>query len=1020
MPKPLFIILLLLGLTIQTNLAHAQQMQPYKPMTESEWNEAKKGLSEQLLLTVDKITKIQAIIPKYTFNNKLSSAYANQEFILEDLKKYSDTSSLKNLLNHPNKMVRCYAAIITLLYPKIDFTKVIVSHIHDTAFVISPNLNNPIDSTKIRVGDFMIQAMLGYSTYSQFSYNAYESYKKFKTAIPYLITQKNYLGYTFYAYQHALIKNENVQLIIQKAITENNNLALAALANIPLERYQIAQVEIDNLRKIYQDLNDSAIISIFNFLIISTSTFWLSEELRPDDFQNERAKEHYQITAYKSQVKTVANQDTLSSKLKTYCSRQNLIELLNHADKRIQCCAYLLLVKRGDFSPIKTIEEKINEKPVYLVLGNAGLLAPLHKIQIKQYVTWALKHLDQTSKNSLDSFILSYPYDFSFLSSFLPNVSPLQNIKEKIQEQANSTDPIVRYNAILKLAEYQNLSDSGYFITYNKKSRPTNQINYSLNLNAIQKFRHPYFFPYAKRLFNDNLKQNNPSNFQIAFIYPDSIFLPQLKKQFTEEYNKKINPERVWESNLRNYLDCMLGYANTPYLNKAKEIVAISFQYNSEDTLKRHKVLEAISWATFHLTRIYLFDNNHEFNTYGSLEYDTLFKLFYDKKEIEKILWDLWEKQNLITHYEYEYLKRVDKDRCLKLAQQTLKHIFTNTLYFSNEIDFFNDDPNHEVYPNYLALEIAKEKPPLYNELLPIIKTQLQLDLQKQNKLYKPMNLLILCSGTPLHKEAQNIAEIAYKNDLQDTIKYNGIINFYNNELERSNTAWYLPSHNFYSINEIGRNHDSTVLFFYNKQELDSIAMWLWEKEDIYTPAKGFSYDRKNNKHKLPYALQTILNLLNDTSNKYINRTIFLKNKRGAMDGYSYYHLLSEVENNYADTLLQFLDNELKTTLQGLYCIKLIDDNPFWGSYRYLDKLVSKLQHESDLETATLLVYLLNSANQYRKNPNRQLIKDAYKNNKHFKYNINAQIAFKRAFSTKAYTIKSRYHKRFIKYKHPI
>lgn len=1014
MPKLLYILLLIFGITSQATVTHAQQVQPYKPMTASEWNEAKKGFSEQLLLTVDKITKTQVIIPKYTFNDKLSSAYANQEFILEDLKKYSDTSSLKTLLNHPNKMVRCYAAIITLLYPKIDFTEVIVSHIHDTAFVNSPNLNNPTDSTKIRVGDFMIQAMLGYSTYSQFSYNSYGSYKKFNTAIPYLITQKNYLDFTYYAYQHTLIKNENVRLIIRKAITENNNLALAALANIPLERYQIAQIEINNLRKIYHSLNDSAIISIFNFLSISTSLFWLSEELRPDDFQNERAKEHYQVTAYKSQVKTIANQDTLSCRLKTYCSRQNLIELLNHSDKRIQCCAYLLLVKQGDFNPTKTIEEKINEKPVYLVLGNAELIAPLHKIQIKQYVTWGLKHLDQPAKNSLDSFILHYPYNFNFLLNSITEVLPLPGNREKILELTNSEDPKEKYMATLKLAEFQNLSDSGYFITYNKKLRP-NQINYSLNLDAIQKFRHPYFFPYAKRLFNDNPKHNNPSNFQIAFIYPDSTFLPQLKKQFIEEVNRKINTE-IPETQLKTYLDYLLSYAKTPYLNKAKEIVAISFQYNNEDTLKRYQALEAIAWATFHLTRIYLFDKNHEFNTYGSLEHDTLFKLFYNKREIENILWDLWEKHNLITHYEYEYLKRVDKDRCLKLAQQTLKHIFTNTLYFSNEIDFFYVDPNHDVYPNYLALEIVKEKPALYNELLPIIKTQLKSDLQKQNKLYKPMNLLILCSGTPLHKEAQKIAEIAYKNDLQDTIKYNGVINFYNNELERSNTAWYLPSDNFNSLNEIGRNHDSTVLIFYNKQELDSIAMWLWQNEDIImseNPLLNYKTDDK----KIKYALQTVSNIMLDSTNKFLNRELFHLNN----PTYSYLNgtrrLFHEVASDYPDSLMHLLKMDLHLILKGIYYTTFNEYTSDINSPPYLDLLIHKLNNDQDLETAILLTYILNSTNRNQKNLNRPVIEEAYKTNQYFRNNNQVQKAFSKAFNTKNFKTTSEYHKRLLDYK---
>lgn len=41
MSKLRYILLLIFGITSQATVTRAQQVQPYKPMTESEWNEAK-------------------------------------------------------------------------------------------------------------------------------------------------------------------------------------------------------------------------------------------------------------------------------------------------------------------------------------------------------------------------------------------------------------------------------------------------------------------------------------------------------------------------------------------------------------------------------------------------------------------------------------------------------------------------------------------------------------------------------------------------------------------------------------------------------------------------------------------------------------------------------------------------------------------------------------------------------------------------------------------------------------------
>lgn len=62
MSKLRYILLLIFGITSQVNIARAQQVQPYKPMTASEWNEAKKGFSDSLLQVIGDITKRESLI----------------------------------------------------------------------------------------------------------------------------------------------------------------------------------------------------------------------------------------------------------------------------------------------------------------------------------------------------------------------------------------------------------------------------------------------------------------------------------------------------------------------------------------------------------------------------------------------------------------------------------------------------------------------------------------------------------------------------------------------------------------------------------------------------------------------------------------------------------------------------------------------------------------------------------------------------------------------------------------------
>lgn len=387
MSKLSYILLLILGLIIQANVARAQQqmnmirhtqqvLPPYQPMNESEWNEAKKEISDSTLKVVDKICAQKMIILSLVSRdsarqNELYSLYDKQRDLAKELKEIAHTSEIKLLGNHPNGIVRYYAVSLLMSQSITARYATLYKHLNDTEYIPidnDPEFSVSIDSTKARVCDLLYECLDGYYNFTYLSclYNnidedspnyKIQQHELFVQLTNDLIRTPNFLYTTYNAfdvYYYELFmysKADSLKYLtdtklvkeyrelVHQAIHENNNAALAYISKT--HHYMIGYTDFVGLREIYKNLNDTIIVAIFEYLDDQNagSYGWITKE----DCCYEISQENL---SYVNKM-----QDRLIALIKKHCTIDDLKKLLYHPHFRIQSCVFNILLEDNSFAP---------------------------------------------------------------------------------------------------------------------------------------------------------------------------------------------------------------------------------------------------------------------------------------------------------------------------------------------------------------------------------------------------------------------------------------------------------------------------------------------------------------------------------------------------------------------------------------------------------------------------------------------------------------------------------------------
>lgn len=1021
MPKLLFIILLLIGLISQVNVARAQQqsnitrhtqqvLPPYQPMNESEWNEVKKEISDSTLKLVDKICAQKMIVLSLISRDsvkerELDLLYAKQRNLAKGLKEIANTSEIKLLGNHPNGIVRYYAVSLLMSQSITARYANLYKHLNDTEYI--PIDNDPfsyvsIDSTKARVGDLLYQCynvdinptgyFYLYDNNDEYSPNyKIQQHELFFQVTNDLIRTPNFLYTTYHAidiYYYELFwysKADSLKYLtdtrlvkeykelVHQAIHKNNDAALAYISKT--HHYMIGYTDFVGLREMYKNLNDTVIVAIFEYLDDQNAgTYgWLSKEDDWYDWYHSTQKNHSYVHKM---------QDRLIAIIKKHCTVDDLKKLLHHPYFSIQSCVFNILLEDKSFDPIKHLKSIIK-----LANNQNSFQYPDIYSRIYSFAKWSSQKLKYPKKAELDSLIFYAPFYIYGFEEVIEKIPPTPYYRARILELAKEDRYRVKEEAILKLAEYQNLADTSFFIVH-KKHVKKGELDFVLNVSAIQKFRHPYFLLYVKKMFHYYLKEDLRILIDLIYLYPDPYFLPYLKSELLKRVKKNE------ADNITRLLDILLCYARTPHCNQAKAIAAIVYQYNQKGVTNKEAILVFKEWGFNFLTNKYAYRRVGSLISIENSEFNTLFQIFYDKQEFENITWSLWAKNNIVTYNEYGYFKNKNKERCLKLAQQTLVNVLIDrNISSSKNLYQTTDERKNPLIA--IALDLSNENNGLPPEFLPIIKNKLNINLSKQHEIDFPLNLLIFYTGTPQHNQAKKIAELAYHNNLPDPTKFSGIIKFINRCTSLNKLNIKMDIVDVYYNHEVKNDKriDSLFLNFYTTQEVDSILWWIWKNEDALTEYAYAILSKINKTKALKYAEQTIVNLINDRSNKYYYRLFRIPYPINAHYNRSIKNMLSDLDQEYPKFIFKLLDNELSKPIPSPHFITSIYYHYADYNKVFLDRLIRRVKTESNKKVIQSLLYTIglyiNSDIEREK-----LVKTAYTNNQYFKNNKKAQVTF--------------------------
>jgi hypothetical protein len=631
MSKLRYILLLIFGITSQVNIAHAQQVQPYKSMTESEWNDAKKGFSDSLLTIIDSISSLN-IITDYEISANLGS----EEYMLVEMQDSlfcsiiakSTKVELNILQNHPKGIVRFYAINALMYKDTTNLFAVISTHLTDTESIeinYRENTKNLIDLIICKLYFPINGNSLFNNPFIDNSSRTFNSgyISKLRNIIYQIADIENYQLFILPNFQNKLIDSLeywnkggdqinfyfdagifHLKPFLEKSKLPKRDFALKFIS--VYKSYVSKNLEV--YKSIYKNLNDTTAIHLFEYLINSKYNHWESKKLALEAIQ------HYFYT----------HNANFIAKLAKHCDRNELINLLQHPSVTVQCCAFYLLLNDSSFNPIPEFVNRLSTLTINEVNDESTNETPTNQIDLLAY--WISHKGNTQQKEIVDSLVFYSPFQLKSLVYAIQSRPVKKQFRAQLLTYAKThPNAITRFEAQTKLAEYKNIADTAIFINHKQKAKK-GELPFTLNLYAINKFKHPHFLPYVKRQFHFYLKRDLNEIIALVNLYPVDYFLPLLKNELQQQLKAKN------EKNVHTLLTSLLCYAGTPSKQKAKNIISSIFENQSANKLSLTLQNSYSNWLSIYQNKNRLTNLTYPYFSNLFLDYDSLFNMMYDEQ----------------------------------------------------------------------------------------------------------------------------------------------------------------------------------------------------------------------------------------------------------------------------------------------------------------------------------------------------------------------------------------------------
>jgi hypothetical protein len=909
MSKLRYIILLILGLIIQVTVVRAQKVQPYKPMTEIEWNEAKKGFSDSLLLVIGKIATREHLVIEPNGEDPYFEEEDNTETaLINQLELLANDSQLLVIQHYPNPIVRCYVFKIAFSEKK-DFTsKILLNHTLDSALV------NVYGTHSKSVFEYMLDKVTDRLT----SYNPRDSSSEFfnekwnkqarlqyydlMAALETIITTPNIENYYYLSTTYKLLYDSNSPLksfIYQEAFRNNNNEALHAI----LKSKNYCSESIEKTRLAMSKISQEKLNSVQNI--------FFSEE---------------KMNKFSSDYKEKDKLDEIN-KLSKLCNKTELELLTEYPDEHLRLIAF------------ETLVTKHPDNYEYIVLDRS-FEGVCYGEDFKFYNIYQ-EHRNSNLSGVNDSTIATADLDSTIVFSVKKYTTLVDNLilyqpkTENLYQRLKwfvSTG--IRWsNLINTITSYQKKDDIIYYIDQFDWFKSNNYSNLTINqLLNDSNFVANFLNDIEKNLPNQNRPFTESYPYNLLKNYPLPIFLPVLKKLLLNNL-KDVHEEA-------DILSVLSYYAHTPYKEEAKNIISLAYNNNLTSPHKKRGIINYTVWCMANITNtlpyFYYFDDKID---------KEQFKLLYTKKELDSILWEIWEKHGIVNDAEYDYLKTHDSCRAQKLAKTLVMNLFSDTTNETyNNLLIYNITGTYLYYK--IGYEIFTSSEQMPQEYLAPIKRKLAQHLKRgENFSYLLNFLLFYYKASNLEEVNQTILTPITKHPITKTelwtiAKYSEWFYLLNDAVKHS--KWYNPD-------KYDRNSESTFRFdsllpVKTHLNIDSILRMLWIKKgviDFY-----------------------ILEYFNKT-----DRSFFINGAKHSLYQYVYNQPSLKINNNYGplklilypypDYLKSLFKEELNKKNPNIYALKkMISINRTEYQSIYLNFLINRIHYSKSIDNKISLTRL--------------------------------------------------------------
>lgn len=202
--------------------------------------------------------------------------------------------------------------------------------------------------------------------------------------------------------------------------------------------------------------------------------------------------------------------------LKKRATDEELIKLTNHENSTVKCYSFQALAERNNPKTFDILLNHLKNNDIVetfqgCMMGRQSVGDFFIDVLTSNYISVNTYKLNEEQKNTVDSILL-FDDEVQLVAKLylLESIEPKEHFYNRIKEIYNREN---NKSALIAISKYRKENDKELIAKYLTKKKTNDQY---YGLRAVRNFPDPYFFPYLKKIQQQEI--NKPSGYNYSLI----------------------------------------------------------------------------------------------------------------------------------------------------------------------------------------------------------------------------------------------------------------------------------------------------------------------------------------------------------------------------------------------------------------------------------------------------------------------------------------------------------------------